>query len=90
MKNEIYRQYVDYYYGDVEVSEHVFNITKQYVINRLENEGISKKTQDYLIRRKWDRTNDYMLDASDAMQAYSGRRNPDYKHMCAVLLEGKY
>lgn len=86
----LYRQYVDYFYGDVAVSDHVFEVTKRYVINQLKNNGISKATQSYLQRRKWDRTNDYMLDATDAMQSYSKQRNPSFKHMCAVLLEGQY
>jgi len=88
--SEIYRQYVDYFYGDVDTTQQAFEVTKTYVINHLKNDGISKKTKEYLYRRKFDRTNDYMLDATDAMQAYSKRRNPDYKHMCAVLLEGRY
>lgn len=88
--HQLYRQYVDAFYGDIEVDNHVFEVTKQYVINQLKNNGISKATQGYLQRRKWDRTNDYMLDATDAMQAYSKRSNPSFKHMCAVLLEGEY
>ena len=87
---QLYRQYVDYFYGDVPASKHVYEVTKTYVINKLHKDGISKVTQTYLQRRKWDKTNDYMLDASDAMQSYSRRANPNYKHMCAVLLEGKY
>lgn len=88
--HDLYRQYVDYFYGDVEPVGNAFEVTKQYVINQLKNNGISKATANYLHRRKWDRTNDYMLDATDAVQAYSKRRNPSYKHMCAVLLEGSY
>jgi hypothetical protein len=88
--HELYRQYVDYFYGELEATDNQFEVTKRYVINQLKNNGISKATQGYLQRRKWDRTNDYMLDATDAMQSYSKRRNPNYKHMCAVLLEGQY
>jgi len=87
--HEIYRQYVDYYYGNVQVAKDVFETHKKYVINSLKKYGISKMTQKYLQNRKWDRTNDYMLDATDAMEVYDKRHTkPSYKHMCAVLLEG--
>ena len=86
----LYRQFVDYFYGDIVPTGKEYEVTKKYVINQLHNYGISKATREYLHRRKFDRTNDYMLDASDAMQAYSYRANPSFKHMCAVLLEGEY
>lgn len=88
--HELYRQYVDYFYGDLSIGDYPFEVTKEYVINQLKNYGISKMTKDYLYRRKFDRTNDYMLDAVDAMQSYSRRAKPSYKHICAVLLEGSY
>lgn len=87
----LYRQYIDYFYGELEIGEHPFEVTKEYVINQLKNYGVSKMTAQYLQRRKFDRTNDYMLDTTDAMEVYDKtHRNPSYKHMCAVLLEGKY
>lgn len=84
----LYSQYIDYFYGVVEADRNTIDVTKQYVVNQLKRYGISKATKTYLQRRRWDRTNDYMLDASDAMESYSKRtKNPSYKHMCAVLLE---
>lgn len=89
--HDLYRQYVNYFYGDLDVKNVNFEVLKSYVINQLNTYGISKMTKDYLYKRKFDRTNDYMLDNTDAMQSYITRvKNPSYKHMCAVLLEGKY
>ena len=91
MSYSIYEQYVDLYYGFTENNNIDFEALKTYVINKLKNEGISGKTKQYLARRKWDRTNDYMLDNTDAVESYIKRsRKPDFKHACAVLLEGKY
>ena len=89
--HDLYRQYVNYMFGAVEASKTVFEVTQEYVINQLKHYGISKMTQKYLQYRKYDRTNDYMLDNTDAMEVYDKHHvNPSYKHMCAVLLEGKY
>jgi len=89
--HDLYRQYVDYFYGALHVEKRVFEVTKLYVVNNLKHFGISKATKEYLQRRKFDRTNDYMLDATDAMEVYDKtHRKPSYKHMCAVLLEGEY
>ena len=66
------------------------SLTEQ-VINKLKADGTSQRTKHYLQSRKWDMTNDYMLDNVDAMESYIKRNSkPNYKHVCAVLLEGKY
>lgn len=66
-------------------------VLERKVIERLKLDGVSNRTKHYLISRKWDMTNDYMLDNTDAMESYIKRNSkPNYKHVCAVLLEGKY
>ena len=89
--HELYRQYIDAFYGQVFMEKQAFDVLEQYVIRQLKNYGISRMTQKYLQNRKWDMTNDWMLDATDAMEVYDKRHlKPSYKHMCAVLLENKY
>lgn len=66
-------------------------VLERKVIEQLRATGISQTTKRYLTSRKWDMTNDYMLDNTDAMESYIKRNSkPNYKHVCAVLLEGKY
>lgn len=85
--HRLYRQYVDYFYGELDIKNINFEALKKYVINQLKTYGISKATKEYLYRRKFDRTNDYMLDNTDAMELYCRRSNPSYKRVCAVLLQ---
>jgi len=83
--------YKDYVAGMWESVSWDMKVLERRVIEQLREFGVSKTTQDYLQRRKWDCTNDYMLDNTDAMESYMRRtKKPNYKHMCAVLLEGKY
>lgn len=84
----IYERYVIAMYENA--SEDYRQLAKE-VINKLKIDGTSKATKRYLQSRKWDMTNDYMLDSVDAVESYIRRNSkPSYKHACAVLLEGKY
>lgn len=84
----IYQRYVTAMYENT--NENFEQLTKQ-VIDKLKADGTSQATKRYLISRKWDMTNDYMLDNTDAMESYIRRNSkPNYKHACAVLLEGEY
>ena len=84
----IYEQYTLGYWESVSWD---MKVLERKVIEKLRIDGISKQTRLYLDRRAWDRTNDYMLDNDDAMELYTKRtKKPNYKHVCAVLLDGKY
>jgi len=86
--NGYYKDFVTGYYETVTWD---MDILRGIVLKQLRELGVSKTTKDYLQRRKWDCTNDYMLDNTDAMESYNRRNSkPNYKHMCAVLLEGEY
>ena len=86
--NQYYRDYVAGYWENVSWD---MKVLERKVIEQLRQDGTSKRTKRYLASRKWDMTNDYMLDNEDAMESYMKRNSkPNYKHICAVLLEGKY
>lgn len=86
--NQYYRDFATGYWENVSWD---MKVLERKVIEQLREFGTSKKTKRYLASRKWDMTNDYMLDNTDAMESYIKRNSkPNYKHVCAVLLEGKY
>ena len=86
--NQYYKDYVTGYWENVTWD---MKALERIVIRQLQEYGTSKATKRYLASRKWDMTNDYMLDNTDAMESYIKRNSkPNYKHVCAVLLEGKY
>lgn len=89
--SETKQYYKDFVTGYWESVSWDMKALERKVIEQLRTFGTSKQTKRYLASRKWDMTNDYMLDNTDAMESYIKRNSkPNYKHVCAVLLEGKY
>lgn len=85
---QYYKDFVTGYWENVSWD---MKALERIVIQQLRDFGVSNQTKRYLASRKWGMTNDYMLDNTDAMESYMKRNSkPNYKHICAVLLEGKY